>query len=206
MRPQLLKSAAIALLLALALASCAKNETDTLRDSNQRLQTQLETVTKERDTYKAKLDGIRQALDGSSATAPDSANPDSSRSGSSTPDTNGDSTALPPAATQPPLTLPAPPALPVPTPPPSSGTALPPSNEAVTKLKAYADNVLTAAQNYKAQNKQEPPTSCQNGYEAGDYKVEDSDNIVQDCSVTIKGDGAYSVTVKDDNGNSVSVP
>jgi hypothetical protein len=186
-----------ALVLMLSLASCAKSETDSLRDENLRLKQQLETVTMERDGFKAQLDRVREALNN---TAP-----------ASNPDPSSDPT-NPSSVTPPPADVPStvtPPSITAPTEPnagdpPTSADVAPAEN--VAKLKAYADNVLSAAQNFKAQNQKEPPTDCAKGYKAGDYTVEDKDGIAQSCTLTIKGDGSYSVQVEDGKSNSVSVP
>jgi hypothetical protein len=193
-----------ALLLMLSLASCAKSETDSLRDENTKLKQQLETVTMERDGFKAQLDRVREALNNTAPATDPATGGDPS---SSTPD-NPSSSATPPSA-DPPATV-TPPSITAPTEPnagnpPSSGSD-PSPVENVTKLKAYADNVLSAAQNFKAQNQKEPPTECAKGYKAGDYTVEDKDGIAQSCTLTIKSDGSYSVQVSDGKSNSVSVP
>jgi hypothetical protein len=189
-----------ALLLMFSLASCAKSETDSLRDENTKLKQQLESVTMERDGFKAQLDRVREALNN---TAPASDPATSNDPSSSAPD-NGGSSVTPDA----PSTV-VPPSITAPTEPnagdpPASGSVAPVEN--VAKLKAYADNVLSAAQNFKAQNQKDPPTDCAKGYKAGDYTVEDKDGIAQSCTLTIKGDGSYSVQVSDGKSNSVSVP
>jgi hypothetical protein len=198
----------LAFVLIVALASCSKNETDSLRDENARLKTELETVTRERDGYKAQIDQIRAALENPSS--PDASLPDSNLNPPvAPPDTATPAPATPntatPDATTPPSSV-TPPDSSSPAPLPENTAPAPTSSEAVTKLKSYAENVLSAAQNYKAQNSKEPPTECADGYTAGDYKVEDADNIVQACTLTIQGDGSYTVQVRDSSGNSVTAP
>jgi hypothetical protein len=198
-----------ALFLILALVACQRSESDTLRDENRRLKTELEMVTKERDAFKTQLDGIRAILENSSA---DTTNPSSS----STPNPPPNNPPTPPATpTTPPEGIPSSPDNTSPSAaPPITGGALPPSSanpapsssEATEKLRIYAESVLSAAQNFKAQRQQEPPTDCSSGYTAGDFIVMRPETPVQECTVTVQGDGSYTVRVNDANGNSVTIP
>lgn len=181
-----------ALLLMLSLASCAKSETDALRDENITLKRQLETVTAERDTYQARLEAVRAALGGQApvttvpnATAPETAPP------ATPPDS---STSAPPVAPDPSAapTTPAP--------------ILVDPAATLTRLKAYAENVLSAAQNFKSQAGTEPPTDCSSGYKAGEYRVEKIAAALPECVVTTSGDGAYGVRLRDEAGQTVGVP
>jgi hypothetical protein len=191
----------LAILLAFALAACQRSESDTLRDENQRLKTELETVTKERDAFKQQLEGIRAVLENSGAVttipAPDSSTPQAAPTPPAAPD-SGSSSVPPSAPVEPP---PSSGALPAP-----SATPDAPSSDAAQKLRAYAESVLSAAQNFQAQTKQAPPTDCSSGYAAGDYEVEDAQNIAETCTVTIKGDGSYAVQASDSSGNTVTAP
>ncbi|NJK44747.1 MAG: hypothetical protein HC933_11080 [Pleurocapsa sp. SU_196_0] len=153
----------LALVLMVALASCSKNETDSLREENARLKTELETVTQERDGYKAQIDQIRAALENPSS--PDASLPDANLN---PPVTAPETAPTTPDATTPPPSNVTPPDSSSPAPLPENSTPAPTSSQAVTKLKSYAENVLSAAQNYKAQNRKEPPTECADGYTAGD--------------------------------------
>lgn len=184
-----------ALLLMLSLASCAKSETDALRDENTTLKRQLETVTAERDTFKARLEAVRAALEGKTpvATVPELTSPTSP---------SGSSPTAPPVD---PNVAPAPDSsatstIPAPTPADSATT------ERATRLKTYADNVLSAAQNFKSQAGSEPPTDCSSGYKAGEYSVEKIAEALPECVVTASGDGAYSVRLRDISGQTISVP
>ncbi len=181
-----------AALLMLSLASCAKSETDAMRDQNATLKRQLEVVTAERDAFKARLEAVRSALEGKASvvTAPETASP-----------------ATPPNSSAPvdPSVTPTPdssatPAVPAPTP------ADPAITERTARLKTYADNVLSAAQNFKSQAGSEPPTDCSSGYKAGDYSVEKPVDALPECIVTTSGDGAYNVRLRDEGGQTVSVP
>ena len=198
-----------ALLLMLSLASCAPTETDALRTENTTLKRQLETVTTERDTFKAKLDAVRAALEG---TVPVTGSPDATTPAPEAPSTPPvpDSTApsigsnTPPAPDSSP-TAPAPdasatPAIPAPTP------VDPAASEREARLKVYADNVLSAAQNFKSQAATEPPTDCSSGYKAGEYSVEKIADALPECVVTTSGDGAYGVRLRDASGQTISVP
>jgi hypothetical protein len=191
-------------LTSLALVACAPTETDSLRNENTQLKQDLAAVTKQRDEYKARLDAVRAALDGAVPASGSSADAPATTDPNAVP-------GLPPSSPTPPEPAPAPAdpnapsspnAAPAPTPP-----AVPqPSSETVTRLRTYADNVLSAAQNYNAQNKSAPPIDCVKGYAAGDYKVEALPDTLQECVVTIAGDGTFGVRLRDGSGNAVSVP
>lgn len=176
------------LLLMLLLASCAPTETDALRTENTTLQRQLETVTAERDTFKARLEAVRAALEGTTPVtpSPDATAPATPAPDSSTPASTPDSSATP--------------SIPAPTP------ADPAATERAARLKTYADNVLSAAQNFKSQAATEPPTDCSSGYKAGEYSVEKIADVLPECVVTTSGDGAYGVRLRDASGQKISVP
>ncbi len=76
---------------------------------------------------------------------------------------------------------------------------------AVEQLRTYADNVLGAAQNFKAQTKQEAPTNCAAGYAAGAYRVQQSLEL-KECKVITDANGDYRVEARDAAGNSISIP
>ena len=177
-----------ALLLLLSLASCAPTETDALRTENTTLKRQLETMTAERDAFKARLEAVKGALEGAApaTAAPETTAPDATVPPSSSPTPAPDSSATPPS--------------PAPTP------VDPAAAERTARLKAYADNVLSAAQNFKSQAATEPPTDCSSGYKAGDYSVEKIADALPECVVTTSGDGAYRVRLRDISGQTISVP
>ena len=187
-----------AALLMLSLASCAPNETDALRNENTSLKRQLEAVTAERDAFKTQLEAVRAALEGK---APVTAAPETP-----VPETPAPETPAPDAASPatPPVTPDSsgPPNAAVPAPTPVD----PAASERATRLKTYADNVLSAAQNFKAQAGSEPPTDCSSGYKAGEYSVEKLADALPECVVTPSGDGAYGVRLRDISGQTVSVP
>lgn len=172
----------VAFALMLSLASCAPNETAVLRDENTNLKRQLEVVTTERDAFKARLEAVRAALEGNASVvaAPDTASPVTPPDSSVTPNST--------------------PPIPAPTP------VDPAIAERAARLKAYADNVLSAAQNFKSQAGAEPPTDCSSGYKAGEYSVEKPSDTLPECVVTTSGDGAYSVRLRDQDGQTVNVP
>ncbi len=180
----------IAALLMLSLASCAPNETAALRDENTTLKRQLEVVTSERDAFKTQLEAVKAALEGAAPVAP---TPDAS-----SPTTPPDSSTAP-SVTTPPDSSTAP-SIPAPTP------VDPAVAERTAQLKTYADNVLSAAQNFKSQAGSEPPTDCSSGYKAGEYAVEKLAEPLPECAVTASGDGAYNVRLRDSSGQTVSVP
>ena len=184
-----------AALLMLSLASCAPSETDALRSENTTLKRQLEVVTAERDAFKTQLEAVRSALEG---TVPVTAAPETTVPDTTVPDTTVPDTTSP--ATPPDSSVTPTPATPAPTP------ADPAATERTTRLKAYADNVLSAAQNFKSQAGAEPPTDCSSGYKAGDYAVEKPEATLPECVVTASGDGAYTVRLRDMNGQTVNVP
>lgn len=192
--PSMKKLLAAALLM-LSLASCAPNETDALRDENTTLKRQLETVTAERDTFKAQLEAVRSALEGAApiTSAPDMTSP------ATPPSSSAPASAVDPSVTPAPDSS-ATPTIPAPTP------VDPSTSERATRLKSYAENVLSAAQNFKSQAGSEPPTDCSSGYKAGEYSVEKPADALPECVVTASGDGAYSVRLRDQGGQTVSVP
>ena len=186
-----------ALLLMLSLASCAPTETDALRTENIALKRQLETVTAERDTFKARLEAVRNALEGAApvTAAPETASPATPPNSSTpTPPVDPNVTPAPDSSAAPNA------AAPIPAP------ADPATAERTARLKAYADNVLSAAQNFKSQAATEPPTDCSSGYKAGDYSVEKIADALPECVVTTSGDGAYRVRLRDGSGQTVSGP
>ncbi len=216
-------------LLALALVSCSTEDGAKLKSENDALKAQLEQVTRERDQFKSQIDRVRAALDGTlapSVTTP-GATPDSSTtppettpanpvapSGSdmgatpSTPSTSSPDSlnpVIPDSNTPAPST-----SSPAPTNPDfsSPGPTLPPATNNASSLESltdYANQVLSAAQNFKAQTKQEAPIACANGYVAGEYRVQDIIDL-RDCKVTLEPNGEYRVQAKDASGNSVSLP
>ena len=193
------------LLLMLSLASCAPNETDALRNENTTLKRQLETVTTERDTFKARLEAVRVALEGS---APVTTVPETTAPEITAPETASPATPPSSSSTTPPIDpsiTPAPdpnatPTIPAPTP------VDPATSERAARLKTYADNVLSAAQNFKAQAGNEPPTDCSSGYKAGEYSVEKIADALPECVVTASSNGAYGVRLRDASGQTLSVP
>jgi hypothetical protein len=198
-------------LLVLALVGCNlpdPQEAVRLKTENETLQIQVQTLTaerdvavRERDDLRSRLQAIRDALENlptpstPSATMPPAPMPDLSQAAPET---------TPPA----PETTPV---VPTPTPPETSVTpALPPvvaspDTPALEQLQKYADDVLTAAQNFKAQTRQEAPSNCLNGYAAGAYNVQKSLEL-KECSVVGEQNGDYRVTARDAAGNSVSLP
>jgi hypothetical protein len=199
-----------AALIGLTLTACAPSESDALRGENATLKQQLEAVTKERDDLRARVDAARAALEGRAVTTPDASAPDPNRPLETDPNASPLAPSAPPVDpnTTPAPTPPAPPP-PAPTPPaaePSPPPATPGTSEVMTRLRTYADNVLSAAQNYNAQTKNVPSADCRNGYAAGDYKVDAFPQDLQACEVTPSGDGAFAVSVRDANGNAVRVP
>jgi hypothetical protein len=206
-------------LLALALVGCNlpdPQETARLKTENETLQATVKSLTSERDTaiaerddLRSRLQAIKDALENLptsnsspaplTPTAPEVPTaPDSSATPTSpdAPSASPDSSATPSA--------------PETTPEPSATPALPPvtaspDTPVLEQLQKYADDVLTAAQNFKAQTRQEAPSNCLNGYAAGAYNVQKSLEL-KECSVVSEQNGEYRVTARDAAGNSVSLP
>ncbi len=197
-------------ILALALVGCNlpdPQEAARLKTENETLQAQVSSLTSQRDAAVLERDDLRQRLEQIKAALE---NLPTSTSSSAT-------VAVPPApiipeapATPetpivpetPPVTTPqAPATTPVPITPNTPTT----NTSALEKLQAYANEVLTAAQNFKAQTKQEAPTNCKDGYAAGAYNVQDSLEL-KECSLIAESTGDYRVMARDANGNSVSLP
>ena len=225
----------LVLILALVLVGCNlpdPQEAARLKTENETLQAQVTALTSERDAAMLerndlleRLGKIKIALENlpsSSMTAPTPAPivPETPTT-PTTPDTSVPSvpdTSVPvpdttvPSVPVPEVTpTPAPETIPVvPNTPDSSIPALPPVSagadaSALEKLQVYANEVLTAAQNFKAQTRQEAPLNCTNGYAAGAYNVQDSLDL-KECSLVAESNGDYRVTARDAAGNSVSVP
>jgi hypothetical protein len=210
----------LVLILALVLVGCNlpdPQEAARLKTENETLQAQVAALTSERDAAMLerndlleRLEKIKTALENlpsSSMTAPTPAptvpeTPTTPDTSVPVPDTTVPSV---PEVTPAPETTPV-----VPNTPDSSIPALPPvsagaDDSALEKLQVYANEVLTAAQNFKAQTRQEAPLNCTNGYAAGAYNVQDSLDL-KECSLVAESNGDYRVTARDAAGNSVSVP
>ncbi len=206
----------LVLILALVLVGCNlpdPQEAARLKTENETLQAQVTTLTSERDAavlerddLRGRLEKIKTALENlpaiSSMTAPSPAPTVPETTVPSVPETT---TPAAPETTAPntPETVPE-------TTPDSSTPALPPVSAGtdaslLEKLQAYTNEVLTAAQNFKAQTRQEAPLNCTNGYAAGAYNVQDSLDL-KECSIVTEANGDYRVTARDAAGNSVSVP
>jgi hypothetical protein len=205
-------------LLVLALVGCNlpdPQEAARLKTENETLQTQVQTLTserdaavRERDDLRSRLQSIKDALENlptpstPSTTMPPATIPDPSPPAPETTPSTPETTPPAPETT---------PVVPTPTPPETSITpALPPvtaspDTPALEQLQKYADDVLTAAQNFKAQTRQEAPSNCLNGYAAGAYNVQKSLEL-KECSVVAEQNGDYRVTARDASGNSVSLP
>jgi hypothetical protein len=204
----------LVLILALVLVGCNlpdPQEAARLKTENETLQAQVSALTSERDAAVLERDDLRDRLEriktalenlpsSSSASTPNPA-PET------TPPVIPETTPPVVPETTPPVTPETTPA--VPSTPDSSTPALPPvagtDASALEKLQAYANEVLTAAQNFKAQTRQEAPLNCTNGYAAGAYNVQDSLDL-KECSLVAESNGDYRVTARDASGNSVSVP
>ncbi len=205
-------------ILAFALVGCNlpdPQEAARLKTENETLQAQVSSLTSQRDAAVLERNDLRQRLEQIKAALE---NLPTSTSSSAlvapvvppVPETP----VVPPVPETPvvpetpPATTPETPAMPeapaAPATPDSSSTPLIPSS-ALEKLQAYANEVLTAAQNFKAQTKQEAPTNCKDGYAAGAYNVQDSLDL-KECSILAESNGDYRVTARDASGNSVSVP
>lgn len=213
-------------ILALALVSCNlpdPQEAARLKTDNETLLAQVSTLTKERDTavlerddLQKRLEQIKSALENLPTTTPAPvaptapATPDSSAATPAMPDSSTATPAMPDSSpTAPPTSSTTPDTKIVPTPPDAStSSAIPatiPDATALEKLQKYADDVLTAAQNFKAQTRQEAPSNCIGGYAAGAYNVQNSLKL-KECSIVAEANGDYRVAARDENGNSVSVP
>jgi hypothetical protein len=211
-------------LLAVALVGCnlpdpqeaarLKTENETLMAQVQTLTTERDTAVRERDDLRSRLQSIKNALENlpttsSSSTPVAPTAPDPSLAPTA-PDPSAapvapDSSAAP-AAPDPSAA----PVAPETNPDPSTTPALPPVTAspdapALEQLRKYADDVLTAAQNFKAQTRQEAPSNCLNGYAAGAYNVQKSLEL-KECNVVAEQNGDYRVTARDAAGNSVSLP
>jgi hypothetical protein len=212
--------------LALALVGCnlpdpqeatrLKTENETLQAQVKTLTTERDAITTERDDLRNRLQQIKEAIENlptssamSTPTLPDPSTTPVTPDPSTTPVTPDPSTtpATPDSSTTPATpdssTTPA-------TPDSSVTPALPPVTAtpdapALEKLQKYADDVLTAAQNFKAQTRQEAPSDCLNGYAAGAYNVQRSLKL-KECAVVSESNGDYRVTARDEAGNSISVP
>ena len=211
----------LVLILALVLVGCNlpdPQEAARLKTENETLQAQVTALTSERDAamlerddLRGRLEKIKTALENlpalSSMVAPSPVPTVPETTVPSVPEITPPSV---PETTTPetvPETTPAPT---VPTTPDSSTPALPPVSAGtdaslLEKLQAYTNEVLTAAQNFKAQTRQEAPLNCTNGYAAGAYNVQDSLDL-KECSIVTEANGDYRVTARDAAGNSVSVP
>ncbi len=214
--------------LALGLVGCQIpdfQEAGRLKTENEGLVAQVSTLTKERDAAMAERDDLRGRLQQIKSALE---NLPSTSGVSITPPAAPDSSTMPvaPAAPAPAVpdssAAPAAPAAPdssaTPTPDPSAKASTPDSSSvpalppvsgadatALEKLRKYADDVLTAAQNFKAQTRQEAPNNCVSGYAAGAYNVQKSLDL-KECSLIAESNGDYRVTARDASGNSVSVP
>jgi hypothetical protein len=203
-------------LLALALVGCNlpdPQEAERLKTENQTLQAQVQSLASERDAAVRERDDLTnrlQAIKDALENLPTPSTPSPTTSPPAIPDPS--QTTPPAPETTPPVPETTPPApIPDPTmPDPSATPALPPvaaspDAPALEQLKKYADDVLTAAQNFKAQTRQEAPSNCLNGYAAGAYNVQKSLEL-KECNVVAEANGDYRVTARDASGNSVSLP
>jgi hypothetical protein len=203
-------------------ASRLKTENETLLAQVQSLTNERDAAVRERDDLQSRLQAIKDALENlpsvNSSSLPTT--PDSSATTPATPDSSAapvvpDSSAAPvvpdSSATTPAIPdSSAAPVVPETTPDSSAPPALPPVTASpdapgLEQLKKYADDVLTAAQNFKAQTRQEAPSNCVNGYAAGAYNVQDTLDL-KECTILSEANGDYRVTARDAAGNSVSLP
>jgi hypothetical protein len=205
----------LVLILALVLVGCNlpdPQEAARLKTENETLQAQVTTLTSERDAAVLERDDLRGRLE-KIKTALENLPAISSMAAPSVPSVPETTPPAVPETTAPttPETVPETTPVPtVPTTPDSSTPALPPVSAGIDaslleKLQVYTNEVLTAAQNFKAQTRQEAPLNCTNGYAAGAYNVQDSLDL-KECSITTEASGDYRVTARDAAGNSVSVP
>lgn len=209
-------------------AARLKTENETLQAQVQTLTSERDSAVRERDDLQSRLQAIKDALENLPTTTspsptpapstPEAApapvtpeittpgTPDSSVPDSSTAPTAPDSSAVPIApdsSAAPVAPETAPDSSPVPALPPVTAT---PDTPALEQLRKYADDVLTAAQNFKAQTRQEAPTTCANGYAAGAYNVQKSSLELKECTIIAEANGDYRVNARDASGNSISVP
>ena len=196
-------------ILAFALVGCNlpdPQEAARLKTENETLQAQVSSLTSQRDAAVLERNDLRQRLEQIKAALENL--PTSTSSSALVAPVVPPVPETPVVPETPPATTPETPAMPeapaAPATPDSSSTPLIPSS-ALEKLQAYANEVLTAAQNFKAQTKQEAPTNCKDGYAAGAYNVQDSLDL-KECSILAESNGDYRVTARDASGNSVSVP
>jgi hypothetical protein len=207
----------LALLVSLMFVACSSPETENLKKENRDLKTQLETVTKERDTLKVQLDGIKAVLENAagstSITSPDSSattpvTPDSSGtpdpsmgSGNSSADSSTPATAPSSTPSSDGSGATTPDSSATPSTPDSSSSA---STKPSSAVEMYAKEVLETAQKFNSETQQTPPTDCSSGYTAGTHAVPSSD-AVQSCRVD-RVDSGFRVTLKDANGAITTLP
>jgi hypothetical protein len=198
-------------------AARLKTENESLKAQVTALTAERDAAVSERDDLLGRLGKIKAALENLPVTSSAPAMPETAPVAPETPATPVTPETVTPVVPETPE-VPQTPATPVvpetsvpatPAVPDSSIAVVPPANgaevSAVEKLRVYADEVLTAAQNFKAQTKQEAPVNCVNGYAAGAYNVQDSLDL-KECVLVSESNGDYRVTVRDAAGNSVSVP
>jgi hypothetical protein len=201
------------MILALVLVGCNlpdPQEATRLKTENETLQAQVSALTSERDAAVLERDDLLGRLEKIKTALENLPSSSSMATPTPSPAPTVPETIVPPATT-PPETPTAPETTPAPAVPSTSSTpALPPVSagtdaSALEKLQTYANEVLTAAQNFKAQTRQEAPLNCTNGYAAGAYNVQDSLDL-KECGIVAEANGDYRVTARDAAGNSVSVP
>jgi hypothetical protein len=206
----------LVMILALVLVGCNlpdPQEAARLKTENEALQAQVTSLTSERDTAVLERDDLRERLEKIKAALENLPVTSSTPVAPTVPETIVPAPTPAPVPAPTPETVPVPETVPTPATPatPDSGAtpALPPVGAtdatALEKLRVYADEVLSAAQNFKAQTRQEAPTNCTNGYAAGAYNVQDNLDL-KECSLVSQSNGDYQVTARDAAGNSVSVP
>jgi hypothetical protein len=209
----------LVLILALVLVGCNlpdPQEAARLKTENETLQAQVTALASERDAAVLERDDLRGRLEKIKTALENLPSPNKGMAAPVLPDTSTPVSPSTPETTPVPVTPETTPApvtpetTPIPATPDSSTPALPPVSagsdaSALEKLQVYANEVLTAAQNFKAQTRQEAPLNCTNGYAAGAYNVQDSLDL-KECSIIAEANGDYRVTARDAAGNSVSVP